>query len=235
MKSKMAGLYSGEEQLLSLPTKYISRLLAEIDDLAEVKLTLFCLWALGQKEGNYRYLRYAEFQHDDSLMRGISQTDDTRSTEAVLDEAIGKAVARGTLLEAQIEINEQKQRLFLLNDERGQAVHRQMLSGDWLPSASDEIEILPVRPTLYGLYEANIGVLTPMIADAIQDAEATYPRGWIEDAIRYAVERNARNWRYVRKVLESWQREGRRNEEAGRHHERHKRYTTGEWQNFIER
>ena len=235
MKSDIAGLRSGEQQLLTLPAEYISRLLTEIDDLAELKLTLFCLWALGQKEGNYRYLRYAELRADGSLMRGIARIDDSRCAGDILDEAIDKSTARGTMLEAQIELAGRKQRILILNDEQGQFVYHQIVSGEWMPAGDDEIEILPVRPSLYGLYEANVGVLTPMIAEAIKDAEATYSLEWIEDAMRYAVERNARNWRYIRKVLESWQREGRRHEEAGRDLERHKRYTTGEWQDFIER
>ncbi len=233
MKSLAAGSRASQRKRLSVPAEYIYRSLAEIDDLAEMKLTLFCLLALEQKEGEYRYLRQAELLADENLMRGIAQIDQSQPAGDLLQGAISKAIARGTLLESQIELAGQTRRILMLNDEDGQTVHRQIELGDWLPVASDEIEILPVRPTLYGLYEANIGALTPMIAEAIKEAEATYPCEWIEDAMRYAVERNARNWRYIRKVLESWQREGRRGEESGRDLERHKRYTSGKWKDYV--
>jgi len=51
------------------------------------------------------------------------------------------------------------------------------------------------------LYESEIGALTPIVADSITDACNTYPSEWIEQAIKIAVERNARNWKYVLTVL----------------------------------
>jgi hypothetical protein len=44
------------------------------------------------------------------------------------------------------------------------------------------------RPNLYRLYEENIGPLTPLVADALRDAENTYAIEWIEEAIRIAVQ-----------------------------------------------
>lgn len=58
------------------------------------------------------------------------------------------------------------------------------------------------------LYESNIGPLTPMIADALTDAEKTYPSEWIKDAIALAVENNKRNWRYCETILKRWQESG---------------------------
>ena len=80
-----------------------------------------------------------------------------------------------------------QRRIYTFNDLDGQRTHRQLAAGEWIPAGEDEIEILPPRPTLYGLYEENIGVLTPMIVDAIREAEAEFPHDWIEDAMRYAV------------------------------------------------
>jgi len=53
------------------------------------------------------------------------------------------------------------------------------------------------------LYEQEIGALTPLIADALADAEKEYPLDWIPEAIQIAVERNARNWKYVLTVLQN--------------------------------
>lgn len=51
------------------------------------------------------------------------------------------------------------------------------------------------------LYEQEFGALTPMIADAIQDAFDSYPPEWIPEAMQIAVKNNARNWKYVEGIL----------------------------------
>jgi DnaD/phage-associated family protein len=58
------------------------------------------------------------------------------------------------------------------------------------------------------LYEQNIGVLTPLIANAITDAEQTYPMQWIADAITLSVTNNKRNWKYVEAILKRWKADG---------------------------
>jgi len=57
------------------------------------------------------------------------------------------------------------------------------------------------RPNIFILYEQNIGLLTPPIADELRQAEQTYPAGWIEEAFREAVSLNKRSWRYIRAIL----------------------------------
>jgi DNA replication protein len=64
-------------------------------------------------------------------------------------------------------------------------------------------------PDIFIAYEENIGLLTPMIADELKDAERTYPADWIRDAIREAALHNKRNIRYITKILETWSAEGR--------------------------
>ena len=233
MNDSFAGFVMRDE-VVAVPAQLLDSVLLRIDDLAELKLTLFCLSALQQKEGSYRYLRYEELLTNQQLLTCLDSADCPRQASDSLNAALDRAVDRGTLLEAVIDRHESQRRFFLLNDAAGQTLHRQLVAGEWIPAGEDEIEILPPRPTLYGLYEENIGVLTPMIVDAIREAESEFPSDWIEDAMKYAVERNARNWKYIRKVLDSWQDEGRRREKVGRHLERHKQYTAGEWKDYIE-
>ena len=234
MGAKFRGFGSGTAQDIAIPAQFFSELLPQIDDAAELKLTLFCLYAWQQKEGGWRYLRHDEFLADETLMRGLGALNPLLDPAAMLDAALDKAIKRGTLLKAETTLNRQRLCYYVINDERGRAVRRQIERGGWQPAGRDEIEVLPPRPNAYALYEENIGVLTPMIADAIKEAEARYSFDWIEAAMRYAVERNIRSWRYIRKVLEGWQQEGRSHEESRGHPERHKQYAQGEWQDFIE-
>jgi DnaD/phage-associated family protein len=63
-------------------------------------------------------------------------------------------------------------------------------------------------PNIFKAYEENIGPLTTMIADSLQDAEKTYPAKWILDTFKLAVENNKRSWRYCEAILKRWQAEG---------------------------
>lgn len=218
-----------------LPASFFSRLLPAIDDLAELKLTLVALSMLRQKDGDFRFLRHAELLADADLMRGLAAVDAATDPREILDVALERAIERGALLDARIVMGDEGEsgRLIFLNDERGRELQRRALSGHWRPSRADEIELLPPRPTLFAIYEENIGVLTPMLAEAIKEAQAAYPREWIEDAIRYAVERNARSWRYISKVLDAWQQEGRSLETSGRLPKGPRSYTTGKRKDRI--
>src|SRR5690348_6777256 len=46
------------------------------------------------------------------------------------------------------------------------------------------------RPNIFVLYEQNIGLLTPLIAEELKDASSQYPMEWIEAAFREAVSHN---------------------------------------------
>lgn len=218
---------------IRLPAVLLSRLMPDIDDLAELKLTVFFLAAIHQKEGKYRYLRWEELLGDGNLLRGLAACDRRTDPEGSLREALRKAIGRGTLLRAELGIEGVRRQFYFLNDQAGRELQAQLQAGRWRPAYADEIEILPARPTLFSLYEENIGILTPMIAEALRAAQSEYPPDWIEEAMRYAVERGARNWRYVQRVLEGWQQEGRSHEKTGRHLERRKQYAAGEWKDYI--
>ena len=43
-----------------MPNTFFAELLPAIDDLAELKVTLYCLWLLNHKQGDLRYTRVAE-------------------------------------------------------------------------------------------------------------------------------------------------------------------------------
>ena len=45
-------------------------------------------------------------------------------------------------------------------------------------------------------------MISPILADELKDAQATYPPEWVEDAFKIAVENNVRRWSYIRAILE---------------------------------
>ncbi len=70
------------------------------------------------------------------------------------------------------------------------------------------VRVVVERPSVYTLYEQNIGLLTPILAERLQEAEGRYPVEWIEAAFEEAVANNKRSWRYIERILERWAAEG---------------------------
>ena len=91
----------------------------------------------------------------------------------------------------------------------GDAVLRRE-DGTWIPNAFLHLSVQTelFRPTIFKLYEENIGPLTPMIADILRDCEKDYPYEWIRDAVEEAVTNNARSWRYIESILRHWKETG---------------------------
>ena len=64
------------------------------------------------------------------------------------------------------------------------------------------------RPNIFTLYEQNMGLLLPLLAEELREAGEHYPVEWIEEAFRLAVQQNKRNWSYIRAILKRWESEG---------------------------
>jgi DnaD/phage-associated family protein len=62
--------------------------------------------------------------------------------------------------------------------------------------------------SIFEVYQNEIGMLTPFIADALEDWEKDIPAKWIADAIHEAAANNKRNWKYVEAILKRWKAQG---------------------------
>ena len=194
--------FTDSEAFTQVPDSLFRQLLDEIDDLDELKVTLYMLWRIEHMESQFRYLCRSEVAEDSGFMKGMSA--------AGLDSGLEKAVRRGSLL----KVESPEGGFYFLNSPRGRANAEAMRKGDWRASArSTPSTPPPERPNIYKLYEENIGPLTPLIADALKDAETEYPPEWIEEALGEAVKRNKRNWKYVEAILRGWKEEGRGKEQ----------------------
>jgi len=201
------GFPGGRLRFAAVPDVFFSELLPAIDDLAELKVTLHAIWRLQRVKREPRYLALAELRADAALVAGLAATG--QPAEVALEQALARAVTRGTMLRLQGEGSDEA--WFFLNSQQGRQGFERALRGEVsLAGGAPGVEprLVAPRPNIYQLYQQNIGLLQPLIADQLRDAEATYPAEWIEEAFRIAVERNARNWRYVRGILERWAREG---------------------------
>lgn len=188
-----------------LPDVFFGELLPQIHHLGELKVTLYALWKLEHSEEDFPYLRESDFAADERFTSGLAATPE--DIESALGESLKRALERGTLLGAD---SSEGELLYFINSPKGRAAIAAIRRGDWHPQKSYRAEavLTPERPNIYQLYEQNIGLLTPMLAESLKDAEDEYPQEWVEEAIRIAVEKNVRNWRYVEAILRRWQERG---------------------------
>lgn len=237
--ARFTGFRAGSPQMFSLPAAFISDLLPLIDELTELQVTLFCLYALQQREGRFRYLLRDDLASNQALLNALTLAAPDTPPHEALDDALDRAVGRGSLLIASVSMNDagELMTLYFVNGPAGRAAVEQIARGQWKPVSGERpVDILPERPTIYRLYEENIGPLTPMIADALKDAEKDYTAVWVADAIRIAVDNNARSWRYIQSVLERWRKEGRGSHETapGSDQRDGRRFVSGKYAGFIE-
>lgn len=203
------GFAENERRQIPIPEQFFRELLGEIDDLDELRLTLNIFWRLQHQEGPFRAVRWRDLSEDDSLFRALGGK--RTAVDAALEKAVAKAEQRGSLLTVTIDTEGGAERLVMLNSPRGRAALAAVRRGDLRLSSNpaQPLKFAGERPNVYQLYEASIGPLTPMIADALKDAETTYDPAWVAEAIQIAVERNKRHWRYVDAILRRWEQGGR--------------------------
>ena len=189
-----------------VPSPIFGSLLEKIDDLCELKCTLRLIWIIQNKKGANRYITEAEIKSDRVLSNSLGNHEN-------IMKSVQMAVDRGTFICFRADENQTP--IFALNSETGKSLagnaHRIKMDNDpepWHPE-------VPLS-SVYSLYEQNIGVITPIIADKIKESEDLYPTKWIEDAIGESVTNNKRSWSYVSTILENWKTRGRRDGKSTR-------------------
>ncbi len=197
-------------QFTPVPNLFFSRLLPQINDMAELKTTLHVWETFYPKRGYPRFVTYKELLANKSLMSSLRQI--AEPPDEVLRNALEMATKRGTILHIVLDKDGENEDVYFLNTESERQAIARIQSGELrLPGLkvgrTTYIEEEP--PDIYTLYEQNIGMLTPMIAEELRAAESLYPETWIRDAIKEAVALNKRNWRYIARILERWSTEGR--------------------------
>ena len=212
-----------------VPSPVLGELLTQIDDLAEMKCVLRVIWLLQRKRGSPRFVTLSEVLADRTLAAALSP-DGAPDPDAVR-RALGRAVRRGvlatTVIPAKAGTDGAGRRLFALNSEQDRAALARQAGDDAAASRSCEPapwEAAVERPNIFAIYEDNVGMITPMIAEELERAEADYPMEWIEDAVREAVNLNRRSWRYIARILERWKHEGRDDGESGKRTAKTSRY-----------
>jgi DnaD/phage-associated family protein len=202
--------FPAKMQFTPLPNFFFSNLLPQISDITELKTTLHILGALYHKRGYPRFITYRALLANKSLMSSFKEA--AEPPDKVLKSALEMATRRGTILHVVLDSDGTPEDIYLLNTESDRQIVTKIQNGELplpgLKAKGQTYTELEEPPDIFTLYEQNIGMLTPMIAEELREAEKLYPLNWIRDAIKEAVTLNKRSWRYIAAILERWSAEG---------------------------
>jgi DNA replication protein len=234
-----AGFPPGRTPYVPLPEQFFTHLLPAIEDPNELKLTLHLFWLLSQKRGAPRCASDRELLADPLLRRALRQRGDPRPADERLRAALELAFARGTLLRVRVRVDGEIVSWYFFNTPRSQRAVERLLAGETSPeylldlegpagaapregdpAARQPLLVEVERPNIFTLYEQNVGLILPLLAEELKDAAERYPAAWLEAAFREAVQQNKRSWSYIRAILKRWESEGK----GGQPHGAHGRY-----------
>ena len=217
--------FPAKARFTPLPNIFFSAIIPEIDDISELKSTLYIFWLLYPKRGYLKHVTYRELRE---AAKGLS--------DEALRHGLELSVKRGTIISLTIEGDEKTEDVYFLNTEADRRAIAKIKSGELsigrLPKGEPQAPL--EQPSVFILYEQNIGMLTPMIAEELKEAEKLYPASWIEDAFKEAVSLNKRSWRYISRILERWAAEGKDHGKPGPDSKEDK-YIKGKYGHLIRR
>ena len=111
------GFPEGKLRLTKIPSLFFSELLPDIDDLAELKVTLYAFWVFGQKEGHVRYLRLSDFLDDVQFIN-----HDMLKGLPFEDNSVDKVYSHHTLEHLPHQLPDGKDALVFVMDEIGRVL-----------------------------------------------------------------------------------------------------------------
>ena len=236
--------FTGNTLYTPVPNPVFGPILEQIQDLAELKVTLRGLWLFHRKKGALRAVSLDEFLGDRSLIKGLQV--EGQEAEEKIRHGLRLAVTRGTFLTVQLPGTGTA---FLLNTEADRRAVAKLAAGetpeeptgptgptgiDTTGAVTHQTDNVPTleKPNIFALYEDSIGSLSPLLAEELKEAEGRYPEPWLREAFSIAVAENKRSWRYVSGILRRWTAEGKEtwggdrrgeNGKPGRHTEKDNR------------
>jgi DNA replication protein len=210
--------FPSKAEVTPIPNLFFTAVMPHIGGVAELKTVLHVFWLLSRRRGYPQFVTCSELLADQVLMGGIEAVG--LKKEEVLYQALQQAVKHGVMLHIRIDRAAQPEDAYFINNQAGREAVSKIKQGELpqlilLPKKVGEAEIKS-PPNIFILYEQNIGMLTPMIAEELREAEKLYPADWVEAAFKEAVALNKRSWKYILRILERWATEGKDDGKFGR-------------------
>lgn len=224
--SELIKSLSGQANIIAIPRIYIDLLDGDIN--AAMLLSQIVYWSdKSKRKDGWFYKSFSEWNQE----IGLSQYKVKRATQMLQEKkliqvALHRANGAPTLhykLDFPLLTNSIMK--FLDNRETLQSDYEVSLQSDYeeteqsLTEITTEInskntlvvseETEQQRPNIYSIYEQEIGVLGPMIAQELDMIEKEYPDGWFEKAVREAKLSSTRvSLKYILAILDRWKTDG---------------------------
>ena len=198
------------QSAVPIPREFLAETIAQIDDPTELHVTLAVFRLAADSGSNPPAVSEDTVLRDAVLARTFHEDRKSSKQAQRIRRGLQYATARESIVQVVLTIDGHEERWYVPTSTENRATLSEVLidPGAW-PVAGIEALVATTAPSVFSLYEKNIGMLTPLLTDQIETAMEHYPLHWIEDAIREAVTYNKRNWRYVQRVLENWSVNGR--------------------------
>ena len=243
--------FPDKSKFTPVPNLLFGQLLEEVIEVRQLKCLLRLIFMLNQKKGFPRFLTLEELISDRVLQVALSE--DTYDIKDIPNHSIrdhdtyvyklANTLRELDLLGLILSVDKSQSisgisvaNAFLINNEEGrrsiesirgrfdgkQGVKAQVTLGA-------ETNLMPQnRPSIFSLYEENIGIIGHIMAEELKEAEKEYPASWLNEAFKEAVMQNKRNWSYIKAILHNWTEQGKGsgNGEFGRHS---KKVDSREW------
>jgi DnaD/phage-associated family protein len=209
-------LDSATEECALLPESFFTQVVPQVKNMAELKVILYFFYLLNHKQGYPKCVTHKEL-----LSRCVPAMG-----EKEFQNGLRLATERGVILSRGLDINGKQENIYFASKESLNEV-----STKTIPKLTTQ------RLNIFVLYEQNIGLITPLIAEELKEAAKLYPTQWIEEAFKEAVTMNKRSWKYISRILERWASEGK---DSGEHRQDIKKggpdkYIKGKYGHLVKR
>jgi len=199
--------------LVSIPEALLHRLVTSRASVEEHRVVLLLALRTRTRRASDSAISEDAFAADSTVIDAGKVDGTPISMPGWPFPALDQAIAHGTVLRFVAESDAGSRNWLMLNTIENTQLVAKMASDPqtvpeqfWIDESRPRIHV--DRPTVFRLYEQNVGPMTPMIAERLIKALETYPTEWIEGALEEAVAYNRRNWKYIARILENWASEG---------------------------
>src|SRR5512136_1778518 len=93
-----AGFSSGKSDFTPIPSVFFTELLPKINHLGELRVSIYTFWYLDGQTEEPRYVKFSDLLADKLLVGSFGKSRGEQ--EKNMQDALARAVGRGTLIEA---------------------------------------------------------------------------------------------------------------------------------------
>jgi DnaD/phage-associated family protein len=219
MDDLLVGVVIDTADTLPFPIALLTDVIPSMTDISEIQVVLTAVRLTTSSGSIDQPIEEPTIVRDRSLRRALRVVGSANEPDNRIATGLELAVGRGVLVRFRTIDGKDERVWYAIATPAARLSVERMVSGNAAPPASlwhseHAPRVEPERPTVFRLYEQNIGLLSPLIAEQLVRALEKYPREWIEDAIGEAAAYNKRSLRYIQRILQNWATSGRGDQRA---------------------